>query len=220
MADRAAIEAGSSKDRADAANHRRSAANDRAAAALDREEAALDRQRAADFLRRTYRDALTGALRREVGRDRLGEEIDRANRTKAHLTVAFLDVIGLKQINDEHGHSAGDRLLATAGQALRDGLRSYDVVVRYGGDEFVCVLPNSSPPEASRRLAEVNNVLRALYPGGKLSIGLASLSEEDTVDALIERADREMYASRRQSADSGDEHASGQSSERAELRSL
>jgi diguanylate cyclase (GGDEF)-like protein len=203
------------KDATDAAADRRSAARDRAAAALDRQAAALDRKRAADYLRRTYRDALTGALRREVGRDRLVEEVDRAERTRAHLTVAFLDVIGLKGVNDEQGHSAGDHLLAMVGQALRDGLRSYDVVVRFGGDEFVCLLPDSSRAEASRRLSEVNATLGTLHPGAKLSVGLASLREGDTADALIERADREMYTGRRKPSDSGGEESAGGSSRSA-----
>jgi diguanylate cyclase (GGDEF)-like protein len=184
-----------------AASDRRSAAIDRAAAAVDRQQAALDRNRAAEYLRRTYRDELTGVLQREVGRDRVIEEIDRAHRTHADLTLAFLDVLGLKRINDECGHAAGDHLLKMAGHALRQGLRSYDVVVRYGGDEFVCALPTTSRGEARRRLAEVNETLRSLHPGGELSVGLAVLREGDTVEALMGRADRDLYASRRQSQD-------------------
>src|SRR4051812_29614739 len=67
------------------------AARDRAAAAFDRTHAALDRHRAAEYLRRTYRDSVTGTLQREAGREQLAHEVDRAHRTNEQLTVAFLD---------------------------------------------------------------------------------------------------------------------------------
>jgi diguanylate cyclase (GGDEF)-like protein len=172
------------------------AARDRAAAALDRREAALDRHRAAEYLRRTYRDEMTGALQRAAGRDRLVQEIDRAHRGGQDLTVAFLDVDGLKQVNDQHGHRVGDELLRMVGQALREGLRSYDVVVRYGGDEFVCALPNTGRPEAIRRFAQVSDLLASLHPGVGFSLGLTGLAEGDTVDDVIGRADRDLYAGR------------------------
>src|SRR4051794_12494598 len=117
------------------------AARDRAVAAFDRTQAALDRHRAAEYLRRTYRDTLTGTLQREVGRDQLGREVDRAHRMKEPMAVAFVDVDQLKRINDERGHAAGDEALRAVGNALRTALRSYDIVMRYGGDEFVCALP-------------------------------------------------------------------------------
>jgi diguanylate cyclase (GGDEF)-like protein len=173
------------------------AARDRAAVALDRHQAALDRHRAEELLRRVYRDQLTGALQRDVGRDRIAEEIDRAHRAHAELTLAFLDVVGLKLVNDERGHAAGDHLLKMVGEALRAGLRSYDLVVRYGGDEFVCALPNAGRAEARRRLLEVSGVLGSLHPGAQISVGLAVLRDEDTLDALIERADHDLYAGRR-----------------------
>ena len=173
------------------------AARDRAAAALDRHQAALDRHLAEAVLRRIYRDQLTGALQRDVGRDRIAEEIDRAHRAQHELTLAFLDVVGLKQVNDQHGHAAGDHLLKMVGQALRAGLRSYDVVVRYGGDEFVTALPTAGRAEARRRFSEVSETLARLHPGAEVSVGLAVLVEDDTVDALIARADQDLYASRR-----------------------
>jgi diguanylate cyclase (GGDEF)-like protein len=173
------------------------AARDRAAAALDRHQAALDRYRAEAVLRRIYRDQLTGALQRDVGRDRIAEEIDRAHRAQEELTLAFLDVVGLKRVNDQHGHAAGDHLLKMVGQALRAGLRSYVVVVRYGGDEFVSALPNTGRAEARRRFFEVSGTLSRLHPGAEISVGLALLGEDDTVDALVARADQDMYAGRR-----------------------
>src|SRR4051812_42166716 len=104
------------------------AARDRAAAALDRKEAALDRRRAAEYLKRTYRDELTGCLQREAGKDQLAHEVERAHRTSESLVVGFIDVVHLKAVNDEQGHAAGDGVLRAVGTALREGLRGYDVV--------------------------------------------------------------------------------------------
>ena len=172
------------------------AARDRAAAALERQEAALDRHRAAEYLRRAYRDQLTGALQRAAGRDRLVQEIDRAQRAGEPLTVAFLDVVGLKQTNDQQGHPAGDLLLKAVGDALQEGLRSYDVIVRYGGDEFVCALPNTGRAEADRRFGDVSVLLANRYARARFSVGLAQVRPGDGVDDVIARADRDLYAAR------------------------
>jgi len=177
------------------------AARDRAAAALDREEAALDRHRAAEYLKRTYRDELTGALQRDAGRDQLAHEVDRAHRLGDELVIAFLDVVDLKRVNDEQGHAAGDNVLRALGEALRNGLRSYDLVVRYGGDEFVCALPRASMASAGQRFTDVNRLLGAAIPGASVSIGLAELTQDETLDMVVDRADRELYAGRRLTAD-------------------
>jgi diguanylate cyclase (GGDEF)-like protein len=164
---------------------------------LDRREAALDRTSAADHLRGTYRDTLTGALRRDPGREELGREVDRAHRTKSPLVVAFLDVVRLKRVNDEQGHSAGDRVLSAVGVALRGGLRSYDRVVRYGGDEFVCALPGADLTDAARRFDEVGEMLGLASPGARISIGLVELQTDESLDGVIDRADRRLYEGRK-----------------------
>lgn len=170
------------------------AARDRAAAALDRQEAALDRRRAEDYLKRTYRDALTGALQREAGRDELEREMARTRRGHEDLVLAFLDVVGLKGINDRWGHAAGDGALRAVGAALIAGLRSYDVVVRYGGDEFVCALPAVTIAGAAQRLEDVQ---AKLAQGTVFSVGLACLEDWESLDAVIARADRDLYDRRR-----------------------
>jgi diguanylate cyclase (GGDEF)-like protein len=172
------------------------AARDRAAAALDRREAALDRHRAAEYLRRTYVDLLTGALQRDAGRDQLDREVERAARSGAKLVIAFLDVVGLKRTNDEQGHDAGDRVLHDVGAALLGGLRRYDVVVRWGGDEFVCALPNSSMRDAERRFAQVQMGLNEGTPSIGLSVGLTKLTPGEQLREAINRADRNLYARR------------------------
>jgi diguanylate cyclase (GGDEF)-like protein len=173
------------------------AARDRAAAALDRREAALDRGRAAAYLKKAYRDELTGMLQREAGRDQLEQAVARAHRNGEALVVAFLDVDHLKLVNDEHGHGGGDALLRAVGAALRSGLRSYDIAVRYGGDEFVCALPDLTLSAAGRRFQQISEILAADVSGGAISVGLAQLRPEEAVDALVLRADRAMYRARK-----------------------
>jgi diguanylate cyclase (GGDEF)-like protein len=173
------------------------ASDARDAAADDRLEAALDRDDAAHDLRQAYRDDLTGALLRTAGAEQLGQATDRAHRTGEPLVLAFLDVDGLKSINDEAGHGAGDALLREVGTALRRGLRSYDIVVRYGGDEFVCGLPGSRLAEATRRFAHVRELLLEAMPNDSVSFGLAELGAGESVLHAIARADAEMYRNRR-----------------------
>jgi diguanylate cyclase (GGDEF)-like protein len=140
---------------------------------------------------------LTGALRRDRGAVDLQHEIDRARRSDGLLILAFVDVDGLKAINDTHGHAAGDRALRAVAAALLDGLRSYDLVVRYGGDEFLCGLPGSDLDAAQRRFEAVARRLAEQNPETSVSIGLAELASGETLDALTARADASLYAARR-----------------------
>jgi diguanylate cyclase (GGDEF)-like protein len=180
-------------DSASAEADKRLAARDRAAAALDRREAALDRNRAAAYLNRSYRDQLTGLLQRAAGLDLVSREVDRAHRAGEPLVVAFLDVVGLKDTNDTYGHESGDRVLRAVGASLREGLRSYDVAVRWGGDEFVCALPGSTLVIAVGRFDDVQARLTAAHPGAVLSVGLADLRPDESMQAAINRADRDLY---------------------------
>lgn len=179
------------------------AAHDREAASRDRTEASRDRKRAADDRRQAARDraqagvdALTGALRRDRGLFELKREVGRAHRSDAGLILAFVDVDGLKQINDAHGHAAGDRLLHDVAVALRNALRSYDLVVRYGGDEFLCVLPSTDLEGARRRFDAVARSLMERTEWASVSVGLAALENPDTLEELIGRADAALYAGR------------------------
>jgi len=147
---------------------------------------------------------LTGALRRDRGAVDLQREIDRARRSDGLLVLAFVDVDGLKAINDTHGHAAGDRALRAVADALLDGLRSYDLVVRYGGDEFLCGLPGSDLDAAQRRFDAVARTLAEQTPATSVSIGLAELANPDTLDALTARADASLYAARRNARDDAD----------------
>lgn len=176
------------------------AARDRFHAAEDRYLAAKDRRRATAYLKSSYRDELTGVLQRQAGQAELRHEVDRARRNRAALVIAFIDVDGLKQINDEQGHLAGDAVLQAVGEALRRGLRSYDVIMRFGGDEFVCGLPGATVDEVRRRMTDVNDALRQSHATASISVGLAELRPDDSLRDVVKRADTDLYARRAMTA--------------------
>ncbi len=142
-------------------------------------------------------DELTGALRRGAGMAALQREIDRSRRIAGKGLVAiFVDVDGLKAVNDSAGHAAGDERLRATVAAMRDRLRSYDLIIRYGGDEFVCVLTDSTAADAARTAATLCAHVEKQC-GGTISVGIGELAAEDTVDVLVKRADAALYAGRR-----------------------
>ena len=182
--------------RARMADDRARAAEDRAAASHDRESAADDRARAAIELRHAYHDDLTGALRREMGEVALQNEVDRARRADGRLVLAFVDVDGLKSLNDRNGHLAGDTLLKGVVATIRAKLRSFDPVVRYGGDEFICALAGTDPDDAGRRFSEIQDELARDYDDAGISVGVVELGPDELLDDLIVRGDAALYAAK------------------------
>ena len=142
------------------------------------------------------RDELTGLLTRTHGRDTIGREIDRASRSHEKLSLLFIDFDGLKKVNDEHGHAIGDHLLARVGETLSDTLRVYDIAVRWGGDEFVVVLPDCDLQRA-QRIAERIEREFANSTHHTITWGAAELQPSEDFSGLIKRADIAMYQVRR-----------------------
>jgi diguanylate cyclase (GGDEF)-like protein len=136
-------------------------------------------------------DELTGSLRRAAGISMAEREIARAHRHHTPLTVAFVDVDGLKEANDRRGHEAGDQLLRGVAQWLKDGLRGQDLLLRYGGDEFISVLPDTTAGAARAKLRAVQS--GAARAGMRFTFGLAELGRSDDIVSLLARADRELY---------------------------
>jgi diguanylate cyclase (GGDEF)-like protein len=150
-------------------------------------------------------ETLTGLMRREAVLDRLAGEVERARRYQRPLTVGMADLDYFKGINDEFGHLTGDAMLRKVSQALIAGLRSSDWVGRYGGEEFLFVLPETTL-DASLAVAEkVRSMVeqaRLAVPDGRrikvtVSIGLASLADlparlMPSVEGLIALADRRL----------------------------
>jgi diguanylate cyclase (GGDEF)-like protein len=182
--------------REQAAADRAAAARDRARAAADREKARRERLHVEEKLRTAHLDDLTGAYRRDMGRLALEHEIERARRANGRFVVAFIDVDDLKGINDRDGHRAGDEALRAVVDAVRSKVRSFDPVLRYGGDEFVAGLSGVDVAEARRRFEFVRRSL-AEEAGVTISVGFAELDADATAEALMDRADLELAASRR-----------------------
>jgi diguanylate cyclase (GGDEF)-like protein len=173
--------------------------------ALMAHHAAIVFQNARLFESATY-EGLTGLLRREAILDILSRELDRAQRHRRPLTVAMADLDHFKALNDRYGHLVGDSLLKEAARVLAEGLRSTDSIGRYGGEEFLFVLPETTLAGARvvadkvRRLVEDLEV--QMEDGGEahmtVSIGLAALETQvdgDTLTArqLLAAADRALY---------------------------
>ncbi len=186
-----------SHDRAHASQNRNASMLARGESAVERDLAAAQRIVSAKERASAAMDGLTGAYLRGPGLIEVEREIERAGRTNAALVLAFIDVDSLKTINDVHGHAAGDRLLRSVVRMLGEKLRLYDRIVRYGGDEFVCALSDMTEADAAARLTEVNaSLLAAASDPGSITFGLAAMVAGDTVDTLIERADRALYRKR------------------------
>ena len=182
--------------RAQAAAVRAQASSDRAQAARDRTAAALDRERFHDELERAHLDELTGAYRRGMGEIVMRHEVQRAQRLDGSLVLAYVDVDGLKATNDRKSHAAGDALLRDVVFALRSRLRPYDPLTRWGGDEFVCAISNTSVEDARQRFDGAQEVLTVEKPGARFTFGLAALMKGDTFEALLDRADHSLLEAR------------------------
>jgi GGDEF domain-containing protein len=204
--------------RREAASDRRKASHDRRAAALERAQAELDRNtaladrgtgsseraqaeldrgtaladRGASARERAYAsiDSLTGVYRRGAGFAELEREMARAKRTNQPLVLAFVDVDRLKAINDSRGHAAGDRMLLEVADTLKAKLRSYDLIMRYGGDEFVCAISGLD--------MLVEAALAQAPEHGSVTVGLAELQADASPEDLVARADAALYRARQQ----------------------
>lgn len=197
-------------EREAAADDRASAAEDRDRAALDRRVAAEDRDRAAEDraraklgleqamleLQQAQLDDLTGFYSLRLGTAVLQEEIDRSRRSDGRLVIAYCDLDTLKQVNDEQGHAAGDALLKGLAAVIRSQLRSYDPVVRVGGDEFVCALSEIDLEQAEKTFRAVQTRLAERHEGASVSFGLAALHPDDDLTTLLERSDRALHAAK------------------------
>lgn len=135
-------------------------------------------------------DALTGLPNRHALNEQLPREQARARREETELCLAIIDIDHFKAYNDTHGHLAGDEMLRSCAIAWDSAVRGADMLVRFGGEEFLVVLPNCSLEEAD----EIVERLRAATPGEQTcSAGLALWDGVESIDELISRADSALY---------------------------
>lgn len=158
----------------------------------------------------TTTDSLTGLYLRDAFFRRLEDEYTRAKRYDAAFAVLMLDLDGFKEINDRHGHAAGDRYLRAAGAAIKDRLRGADLACRYGGDEFCLLLPETDLAGAGAIAERVRQSVAGLVVPGDgaslhatVSIGVAAFPDHDAGDlkALLLRADQALYHAKRAGRD-------------------
>jgi len=207
--ERRAVEAGAPDDtieplralRHSSQSLREGAAAERAAAAADRQAAATDRQYAAIHRQLDGFDELTGVLRRGTGELALTHEIERARRTSRPLVLTMIDVDELKTVNDSQGHPAGDALLRDIATTIVSTLRSYDVTVRWGGDEFLTAMSDITLAVAADRVADIQHALSTQHPQASISAGAAELHDDDNLDSLVARADSALYLNKSSPAD-------------------
>ena len=153
------------------------------------------------LLEMATRDFLTGLLNRRETYRRLNEEFRRSTRFGDPLSVILLDIDYFKSINDSHGHLVGDRILQETAEVLRNTLREYDILCRYGGEEFLVGALKANLDQAAQAAERVRLRFKELQvPGEKdtsagvtISAGVAQLRPGESIDGLIARADEALY---------------------------
>lgn len=163
------------------------------------ETATEQRARADEFYDLSILDPLTGLYNRRFGERRLAEEIGRAAATGGSLLLLALDFDRFKDINDRHGHEAGDKVLKEFSRRLRRAIRSSDLPVRVGGDEFLAILPECPPDQVQTVLSRLTAFDLAV-DGDTVHVsysrGVARYQAGDTVKAMIKRADERLYTAK------------------------
>ena len=173
-------------------------------ARLRNEIAAIEEQLAvktSELEQLAYYDMLTGLYNRRSILEKLNEWLRHVRRYKGALSVVMLDIDYFKQVNDLHGHRVGDSVLADLAEFMRRSVRQTDLVGRYGGEEFLIILPRTDATGAATMARRICEALRGAplhdAGGGALkvtaSLGAAEYCEGDDEDSLISRADAALY---------------------------
>jgi len=149
-------------------------------------------------------DLLTGALNRKGLEEALEREVARAARQNTVLSIAFLDIDDFKSINDTHGHSFGDDALSHLAQVARESMRPQDTLARFGGEEFVILMPDTPLEEGVQTIVRLQRALtQRFFAAGDtrlfitFSAGVAEVGKDEPPMAAIHRADRGMYQAKR-----------------------
>lgn len=151
----------------------------------------------------SFTDPLTEIYNRQSLEEMAGRFISHAKRTRKPLTLMLIDVDGFKDVNTRFGHLTGDVVLANTAALLKHSVRGSDAVFRYGGDEFLIILADTSCPDARHVVERIRNGLAEWNRAGhlekfelSLSIGVAEWAEGKTLDDLLDGADHQMYAAK------------------------
>jgi diguanylate cyclase (GGDEF)-like protein len=154
------------------------------------------------------RDSLTGLLKHADIKEQVAIELERALRGGSQASVVMLDIDHFKKVNDSYGHPAGDNVIRALANLLRQRLRRVDSLGRYGGEEFLAVLPECPPEQAQRIIDEIRQRfadLRFIVEGTEfavtLSAGISCTDADISASELLERADRALYAAKESGRD-------------------
>ncbi|HMM66996.1 MAG TPA: diguanylate cyclase [Dokdonella sp.] len=150
------------------------------------------------------RDSLTGLYNRRHGSKVLGKELIRSKHLGHTFCIAIVDIDFFKLVNDTYGHAVGDEALVDMGKVLRGSLRDIDLLCRWGGEEFLVMLPETGAQEAGEWAARARQLVAAHTFGRSrkreirmtLSVGIAVMGEGLSIDQLIDLADRALYSSK------------------------
>lgn len=153
-------------------------------------------------------DGLTGVLNRSAILETLGQEILRCQRESGILTIVLADLDYFKRVNDTHGHLVGDAVLLESVTRIAGAIRPYDALGRYGGEEFLLILPGCDLDAAKARIEEVRDMIRSSpvqFGGAAIpvtcSFGVAALQPGSTPGSLIQMADQALYLAKRSGGD-------------------
>ncbi len=159
------------------------------------------------------KDGLTGLLNRRTIEERLKEELARTKRHKTDLSIILLDIDFFKKVNDTYGHPAGDEVLKEIGKYLSENIREEDSLGRYGGEEFLVILPQTSQ-QGAYDLAErirkgIKNTTIRVQDNNKkdhniritLSVGVTTYKPNQPMDDLIKKADSALYSAKESGRD-------------------
>ncbi|MDR2825857.1 MAG: GGDEF domain-containing protein [Deltaproteobacteria bacterium] len=152
------------------------------------------------YKRKALVDGLTKVLNRTAFMDILSKEVGRSNANYAPFSVVMLDIDDFKGVNDTYGHQSGDMVLENLAKILREKLRREDIIGRYGGEEFIAMLPHTSPKQVAR-IAEklrksVEDYAFESLPTITVSLGCTSFNRNDSLTEIVKRADEALYDSK------------------------
>ncbi len=157
-----------------------------------------------EALKKAMHDPLTGTLNRAALDTMLEKEIDLAHRHDNPLSLLMIDIDHFKDINDNYGHSMGDKVLRSLVDGLNNHIRNSDILFRYGGEEFTVLLNNTNIDGAhllAQRIRSSIEKMTHIYDGTviqlTISIGMATLENNETANQLLERSDSALYAAKK-----------------------
>lgn len=142
------------------------------------------------------KDCLTKLYNRQQYNKEIINAINRLENKNSHLSLAIIDIDAFKNINDTWGHLAGDKVLKSIADMIRNNIRAHDIAIRWGGEEFVLILPDTSKDEAYILCERIRALIEASYFNNinvTVSMGIASIDKHTTPDILLDMADKALY---------------------------